>query len=269
MSQQSKWTSCSQGLDAFFSDPNSKGLLASLQFFMQIDECNTAAYQAPLVAMQPLPSPSFQSAIAGVGPAGGTPTLPAIQGAIAYAQQNQKINANAKVAVVLVTDGDPNDCNSSVQNVSAAAQAVASSIPTYVIGIGTTSSLDAIAAAGGTGQAFIVSTTNPQQTATDFQNALASIKGSTLGCEFQVPTAPAGQTVDYTKVNVVYTPSSGQPDTLTYNASCSGNGQGWHYDNPKAPTKIEICQASCTTIQGDASAKIDIELGCDTLGGVQ
>jgi hypothetical protein len=173
------------------------------------------------------------------------------------------------VAVVLVTDGDPNDCNSSVQNVSAAAAAVASTVPTYVIGIGTTSSLNAIAAAGGTGQAFIVSTTNPQQTAQDFQNALASIKGTQLSCDLKLPAAPAGQTVDYTKVNVVYTPSSGSPQTLTYNATCSGTGQGWHYDDPKAPTKIEICTASCTTIQSDKSAKLDIELGCDTQGGVQ
>jgi len=269
MSMQSKWTSCSAGLDAFFGDPNSKGILASLQFFLQPDECNTAAYQTPLVPMQPLPSPSFAAAIAGVSPNGGTPTLPAIQGAIAYAQQNQAINPGSKAAVVLVTDGDPNDCNSTVQNVAAAAAAVASTIPTYVIGIGTTSSLNAIAAAGGTGQAFIVSTTNPQQTSQDFQNALATIKGSTLSCDLKLPTAPAGQTIDYTKVNVVYTPSTGAPQTLTYNANCSGNGQGWHYDNPKAPTKIQICTASCTTIQGDKSAKLDIELGCDTQGGVQ
>ena len=270
MGQQSKWTSCSQGLNAFFSDPNSKGLLASLQFFMQTDECNVAGYQTPSVPMQPLPSPSFSGAIAGMSPGGGTPTLPALQGAIAYAQQNQMINPSSKVAVVLVTDGDPNDCNSTVADVSAAASAVASTIPTYVIGIGSIASLNAIAAAGGTKQAFIVSTTNPQQTATDLETALASIKGSTLGCEYQVPTAPAGQSVDYTKVNVVYTPSGGgAAETLTYNKTCSGNGQGWHYDNPQTPTKIEICPASCTPIEADKSGKIDIELGCDTVGGVQ
>jgi len=269
MAQQSKWTSCSQGLNAFFADPNSKGLLASLQFFMQADECNASAYQTPLVPMQPLPSPSFAGAIASVSPNGGTPTLPALQGAIAYAQANQKINPTSKVAVVLVTDGDPNDCNSTVADVSAAAQAVATTVPTYVIGIGSVASLNAIAAAGGTKQAFIVSTSNPAQTATDLETALAAIKGSTVGCEYQLPTPPAGQTIDYTKVNVVYTPSSGSQQILSYNANCSGSGQGWHYDNPQTPTKIEICAGSCTPIEADKGGKISIELGCDTLGGVQ
>jgi hypothetical protein len=265
MADQSKWTSCSQGLDAFFSDPNSKGLLASLQFFAQAKECQAASYQTPLVPMQPLPSPSFTSAIAGVSPNGGTPTLPALQGAIAYAQQNQTINPNSKVAVVLVTDGDPNDCNSTVADVSAAAKAVASTVPTYVIGIGSVASLDAIAAAGGTGKAFVVSTTNPAQTATDLETALAAIKGSTLGCEYQVPTAPAGQSIDFTKVNVIYTPSGGSPETLSYNATCGGNGQGWYYDNPSAPTKIEICAASCTSIEADKGGKVSVALGCDTV----
>jgi hypothetical protein len=269
MDQQSKWTSCSQGLKAFFSDPNSAGLLASLQFFMQTDECNASAYQSPLVPMQPLPSNSFAAAIDATSPNGGTPTLPALQGAIAYAQQSQGINPGSKVAVVLVTDGDPNDCNSTVTDVSAAAQAVASTIPTYVIGIGSVASLNAIAAAGGTGQAFVVSTSNPAQTATDLETALAAIKGNTLGCEYKVPTAPTGQNVDYTKVNVIYTPASGAPETLSYNATCSGNGQGWHYDNPTTPTKIEICAASCTPIEADKGGKISIELGCDTVTTAQ
>jgi hypothetical protein len=269
MAEQSKWISCSQGLDAFFSDPNSKGLLASLQFFEQLDQCSVSAYQTPLVPMRPLPSASFAQAISGVFPAGETPTLPAIQGAIAYAQQMQAINPNGKLAVVLVTDGEPNVCNSTVQAVSAAAAAVASTIPTYVIGIGSVQNLDTIAAAGGTKQAFIVSTSDPAQTATDFQNALAVIKGSSVGCEYQVPTAPAGQSIDFNKVNVVYTPSGGSSETLTYNKDCSGNGQGWHYDDPTKPTRIEICGGSCTPIQADKGGQIRIELGCSTLGGVQ
>jgi hypothetical protein len=269
MDQQSKWTSCSQGLTAFFSDANSKGLLASLQFFEQPDQCNVTAYAAPLVPMTPLPSGNFAGPIAATSPQGETPTLPALQGALQYAAQEQKINPTAKVAVVLVTDGDPNACNSTIQAVSGAAQAAAASIPTYVIGIGNVTNLDMIAAAGGTKTAFIVSTTNPQQTVADFQKALSTIKGSALSCEYTVPAAPQGQSIDFNKINVVYTSSSGAQTVLPYNKDCSGNGQGWHYDNPASPTKIEICPGSCTSIMADTGAKIDVELGCDTLGGVQ
>jgi hypothetical protein len=195
--------------------------------------------------------------------------LPALQGALQYAAEQQTSNPTAKVAVVLVTDGDPNDCNSTIGAVANAAQAAAATMPTYVIGIGDVANLDTIAAAGGTKSAFIVSTTNPNQTVTDFQMALATIKGSTLSCEYQIPSAPKGQTLDIDKVNVIYTPSTGPAQTLPYNKTCSGNGQGWHYDDPTMPTKIEICPTSCTTIDADSGAKIDVELGCGTLGGVQ
>ena len=270
MGDNNKWTSCSAGLEAFFGDPKSAGLSASLQFFEQPDACNVSAYATPLVAMTALPNAApFDAAINATQPNGGTPTLPAIQGAYQYAAQLEQQNMTAKVAVVLVTDGEPNDCNSSVQSVASAAQAAGPKTPTYVIGIGNVTNLDAIAQAGGTQSAFIVSTGNPQQTATDFQNALSTIKGSTLSCEYQVPSASNGQMVDYNQVNVVFTPSNGPADTLTYNKDCGGSGQGWHYDNPQNPTKIEICPASCTTVQGDAGGTLAIQVGCATKGGVQ
>src|SRR5262249_14117619 len=137
MAQMSKWTSCSSGLEAFFADPNSAGLSASLQFFEQGTECSVSSYSTPQVAMTALPNSTlFTNAIRGVTPNGGTPTLPALQGAIQYAGTVQQQNPAAKVAVVLVTDGEPNDCNSTVQAVSNAAAAVAATIPTYVIGVG-------------------------------------------------------------------------------------------------------------------------------------
>jgi hypothetical protein len=40
---------------------------------------------------------------------------------------------------------------------------------------------------------------------------------------------------------------------------------GWHYDDPKNPTKIILCQSTCDSVQ-QKSGKIDIVLGCDTNG---
>ena len=68
-------------------------------------------------------------------------------------------------------------------------------------------------------------------------------------------------------MNVVYTPPGGQGQPLTYNKDCSGDGSGWHYDNPAAPTKIQMCQTSCNAVKSGAG-KVDIVLGCATLGGV-
>jgi uncharacterized protein YegL len=267
MGDSSKWTSCESGLTKFFADPASQGLSASLQFFPLANECSSNAYAAPAVAMRALPdSTSFANAMQSNSPGGGTPTVPALTGAVAYAQSVQQSNPGDKVAIVLVTDGEPNDCNSSVSGVASVASAAASTIPTFVIGIGNTANLDTIAQAGGTTKATIVSTNNPQQTAQDFQTALNAIRGLTLACEYQIPPPPQGQTFDPNMVNVVYTPTNGGPQTLTYNQSCSG-GSGWHYDDPNNPTKIELCGTTCTSVQ-QASGKIDIVFGCATNGTI-
>jgi len=268
MDQNSKWTSCQSGLTSFFADPASAGLSASLQFFPQnSNECSNNSYSAPAVAMRALPdSKSFAQAISANSPGGGTPTLPALTGAVEYAQSVQKSNPADKVAVVLVTDGEPNDCNSSVNSVASEAASASSTIPTFVIGIGNTANLDQIAQAGGTGKATIVSTNNAQQTAQDFQTALNAIRGLTLACEYQIPAPPQGETFDEAKVNVVYTPTNSGQQTLTYNQSCTG-GTGWHYDDVQNPKKIVLCSGTCDSVQ-QKSGKIDIVLGCATNGGI-
>jgi uncharacterized protein YegL len=268
MADNSKWTSCQSGLTSFFGDPSSKGLSASLQFFPQSNECSASTYAAPSVSLRPLPDQTtFANAMNNNSPGGGTPTAPALNGAIQYAQSVQSSNPGDKVAVVLVTDGDPNDCSSTVQAVSNVAAGAAATIPTFVIGVGSVANLDTIAQAGGTTKATIVSTNNPAQTAQDFQTALNAIRGLTLSCEYQIPPPPQGETFDETKVNVVFTPTNAGPETLSYNQNCTG-GTGWHYDDPKNPKKIELCASSCGDVQKDKSGKIDIVFGCATNGTI-
>jgi uncharacterized protein YegL len=269
MNDDSKWTACRQGMKSFFSDAKSAGINASLAFFQaNANACDPNSYATPSVNMRPLPDTAFGASIDALTPNGGTPTLPALRGAIAHAKTQAQAHPGAKVAVVLVTDGQPNDCNSSVDNVSNEAKASAAQIPTYVVGVGTAlQNLDRVAQGGGTSKAFIVATNNPQQTADDFQKALQVIRGAALSCEFKVPTPPVGKDIDYNTVNVVYSPSVGARDTLTYNATCQG-GTGWHYDNAAKPTKIVLCDATCTAVQKDQSAKIDVVTGCATKGGI-
>jgi hypothetical protein len=268
MAQDSKWPTIVSGLETFFADPKSAGMNASIAFFKSANECDVNSYATPAVAMTALPSNQFKTTIDTYAPNGGTPTLPAIQGAIQYAKSQEQAHPGSKVAVVLATDGIPNDCNSTVQNVTAEAAIAASTLPTYVIGVGDQlQSLDAIAMGGGTTKAFVVSVGNPAQTATDFESALNVIRGATLSCEFQMPTAPAGKSLDIASVNVVFTPQGGSGQTLTYNQSCMG-GTGWHYDDPHAPTKIQLCAGTCSTVQGAAGGQIDVVTGCATLGGV-
>lgn len=268
MNQNSKWPSCQQGLSSFFGDPSSAGLSASMQFFPQGSQCSSSSYQTPTVAMRALPdAKDFNAAMNANSPGGETPTLPALTGAIAYAQQIQKQQSNGKVAVVLVTDGQPNVCGSTMQAVSAEAQTgFSQGVPTFVIGVGNTGNLNAIAQAGGTKQATIINTNNASQTAQDFQTALNAIRGITLACDYAIPSLPNGATID--QVNVLFTPTNGSPVTLSYDAACTNPAGGWHYDDPSNPKKIILCKASCDEVTKDKSGKVDLVFGCATKGGI-
>ena len=277
-----KWTAIVPALESFFADPKSAGISASLQFFAQPSECVVADYATPLVSMTALPqATAFSNAIGATSPTGDTPTLPALQGALQYAAQEQAQNPGARAAVVLVTDGEPHDsCGSTVANVAAAAATAATatpSIPTYVVGIGKSlTNLNTIAMSGGTTQAFLVATQNnpdagttASQTETDFENALVSIRSSQATCNLPIPAAPMGQSLDFGKVNVLLTASSSTAATLSYNSDCGADGgstDGWHYDDLQAPTAIVLCPSSCNTVQVDVTAKLDLELGCKTEG---
>jgi hypothetical protein len=262
-----KWTPAVAALKDFFADPSSANIHASLAFFSQASNaCSSSSYETPAVAMTTLPdATAFASALDATSPSGNTPTLPAEQGAIAYAQTIAGgLAAGEKVAVVLVTDGDPNGCSSTPANTAAAAASVAGSIKTYVIGVGTgAANLDEIATGGGTAPHIQVNTTSAATTSADLRTAIGKIKASQLTCDYTLPAPPNGQTLDVNSVNVNYT-TGGATKTLGYSADCSNPG-GWHYDSTTAPTKIIMCPTVCNTLQNDASGgKIDIIFGCST-----
>jgi hypothetical protein len=271
MSENGKWTSSAQALDAFFAESSTSGLSASLDFFPRIaDSCALSDYAAPTVLMQPLPAgPAFSSVINASPLVCGTPTLPALQGALAYAQTVASQHVGSKVAVVLVTDGLPDTCSSSVASVAASAAAAATTFPTYVIGVGDAlADLDAVASAGGTGKAILVSTASPQQVTQDLTTALGKVKANALSCEYTLPAPPAGQVLEPGKVNVVYTPKGGAATSIAFDGTCAG-GVGWHYDNANAPTKIVMCPSTCSTLEGDSTGGVQILFGCATSAKVK
>jgi hypothetical protein len=267
-----KWTPVGAGMKAFFTDPASAGVTASLSYFPYkqnpLEQCNSSAYYFPDVPLTALPSTAFGTDIDATSCAGLTPTQPAVDGAIAAAQDLAKTDPNAKTALVLVTDGEPDICSSSVHTVALAVQKVQTTIPTYVIGVGLDpSALQEIATAGGTGTPVMASVGNAAQTSADIQNAFSAIRGQQVPCEFALPAPPAGMTLDVDKVNVLYTPGMGMQTALTYDKNCPGD-QGWRYDDAMNPTKVLLCAQTCKTIQADKGAAIDILFGCQTRGDV-
>jgi Mg-chelatase subunit ChlD len=100
--------------------------------------------------------------------------------------------------------------------------------------------------------------------ATELNAALDSISKQALGCEYDVP-APASGTLDYSKVNVLYTPSGGMARSVPQDntKACDGGADGWQYSADKS--KIILCGATCSAVKADASGDVSIALGCGTI----
>jgi hypothetical protein len=257
------WASVTQAFTQFLNAPESSGIGVGLQFFGM--SCDTTFYATPKVAIAPLPgnAQAIQAAFP-VLPIESTPTEPALKGAIDYAKTWQMGHADHKVVVLLVTDGEPTECNSTVPSVTAVAAGGFSgspSIPTYVLGLGLNlTNLHTIAMAGGTNQAFIVD----PNSGTALSQAMNQIRGNALPCDYALPK----NTTDPKKVNVDFTPKGGATTRLLYVTDASGcdpvNG-GWYYDNAAMPSRIIVCGATCDAFKKDPSGQVDIVLGCGTV----
>ena len=237
------------------------------------DSCTASDYSTASVEIAPLPgvANAIVTAMGGHSPTTGTPTSAALQGAIDHAKSWASSHTSDAVAVILATDGDPEECDTSLPDIETIASTAAAGTPkidTFVIGVGTsTSNLNGIAMAGGTQQAFIVDTGgNVNQ---QFLAAMNAIRNS-ASCTFQIPLPPGGGTPDYNQVNIVFTPSGGTPKTIPYvmsKANCPTNGDGWYYDDPNNPTSINLCETTCGSVQADTNGSVDITLGCTTVIG--
>jgi hypothetical protein len=248
--------------------------------------CDVAAYSNAEVPIAALPGAAADviDSMQNHRPEGGTPTVPALQGAIAYASQWATNTTTRKTVVVFATDGLPTLCPfgnevGAIEQAKAAAEnalAADPSIKTFVIGIMTSDTdaggngkqnLDAIAIAGGRPEGAFMVEPNAD-VGTQFAKALENIRGS-ISCEIKVPPAPdGGPALDYAKVNVIYVPGTGDPVTFGYaddESKCDPDQGGWYYDvNPAndTPTRILLCPASCSQVQNDSAGRVDIQIGC-------
>jgi len=274
-----KWSPVIAAAKAFFAEPESAAISASLTFFPVASadtRCTDAAYAAPDVPQTGLPSAAFAAAIDGLNLTAtgawrsSTPTLHAFNGVVGGVQAQSATSANETRAVVLVTDGVPQNCSAEANDVANVAAVVASSgVRTFVIGVdnppglgpANLDNLNAIAVAGGTEHAFVVATGDPVQTEANFRAVIDSIRGSALPCSIEIPLPPTGSTFVPEQVNVTYSTTGGDDALLDYDPDCS-TASGWHYDAPDQPASIILCADSCGAVQNDVSARLSVEFGC-------
>ena len=258
------WQPTIEAIAAFFNDPASAGIGVGVQFFGQ--SCDVASYARPAVPIAALPGnvAALQQAFPPI-PLDQTATLPALQGAIVHARQWSIEHPDAKTIVLLVTDGLPEECNSTIESVAQAAREGfigTPSITTYVVGIGDIDALDKFAAEGGSQKALI---TAPGAGA-ELVKALNTIRGAALPCDFALPaSAAAGMQVG--QVNLRYEDAGGQQriiGAVRDQKSCNPTQGGWYFDDPGAPKRLVACERSCSDMNAGGGT-VKVLLGCPTV----
>jgi hypothetical protein len=267
-----KWMGTTSALTKFFNDPASAGIGAGIVYFPnnKTNACVPTDYAGLDVPIDVLPANAFALTNSMPADATGTstPMYGALQGALMAATAYQDAHPTHKVILVLATDGDPNGC--ALMSIPEVAGLAASArnyngVLTYVIGCqgSTIANLDQIAAAGGTTAAYDITNDISQ-----FSAKIADIRQVALGCAFEIPPPPGNMQLDPDQVNFSYTPNGmGMPTVLLRAkdvAGCSGD-PGWYYDNDTTPTRILLCPASCTTVQADENAKVNVLFGCKSI----
>lgn len=285
MLMDQKWAGAKAALIAFFQDEDSAGLNIALRFFPDDEPvagcnenaCSEVACTAPLVqvgelnAQTAVNDPQQAALVAAVesrNPSGQTPLYSALAGATEWAVANA--TPDRTTAVVLVTDGEPNDnCNQPNGSIAplAAAALSAADVVTYAIGMdgADIALLDQIAAAGGSSEAFVIGTGSVHQ---QLVAAFEEIGTAPLICNLPMPAPDdVGQEVNPGEVNLSYTQSDGSEVTIPQVGSAAdcGDGAGWYYDDANAPSELILCPASCSTVQSDPGATLAVVLGCKTI----
>lgn len=292
MISDNKWDNVKSAFTSFFQDPNAAGIGVALRFWPDPYDfsnpnppiaCNNAAdfacgpavvaaCEEPEVDVGPLSDPvHVQKLIAAFNahkPDGSTPTSAALDGATKWAAKYiYQHNHTEQAIVLLVTDGEPTTCNTDPLAINAiAAKALSGGgVLTFAVGLfaANNATMDGIAAAGGTGSAFIIA---PGMGPGALLAALKQIQANSLACSFAMPLPPnPNDEIDLQKVDVNYTPSGGGVKSkfpqVSGASACNAAG-GFYYDNPIKPTTINLCPSSCAKVQTDSGAKIDIFLGC-------
>jgi von Willebrand factor type A domain len=259
-----KWQLTLAALNAFFSDPASVNSHASV---ITWSGATCSPFETPLAPKDvalPDVAGSLSLALKASAPNGATPTSVAIDGAVKYAKKLQStLTDGGKVVVALATDGSPTSCGGLPTALTSAASAKTQGFAPYVIGVGSLiPKLDSIASAAGTngGKAFLVQA----NIAKELNDALKAIKQQSISCALKLPAAPAGQSLDFGRVNVVSNDGKGDV-TVPYSQDCA-NASGWKYaPNASNPDSIELCKSRCDVLKAATKkAEFKVVLGCTT-----
>jgi von Willebrand factor type A domain len=143
-SMSSKWETTLNALNTFFNDQFSIDLQVGINIFPpeEGDQCDYASYDQLRIGFEPIPANAnvLEIALNNIpAPQNFSPTYYAMQGTLRFAETQKVYHPTHEVIAVLVTDGEPNQCN--IQEITEIAQLASNScagydVKTYVLALG-------------------------------------------------------------------------------------------------------------------------------------
>jgi hypothetical protein len=281
---ETRWSAVKSAIAGFVNQPEAAGIGIGVGYFGPSQDvifggqmCNSSTYSRAEVPIASLPQNAqpILDSLARNEPTSTTPTSAALQGSTDFCRGWAMSHPEHVVVNVFATDGEPADCDQNPANILQIASGAYGGLPsirTFAIGVGNDWTgdggpgrrlLDGIASAGGTRQAFVVSDADLVR---QFLDALNRIRSTSLGCEYSIPDT-MGRQPDYRRVNVWFTPRGSSPMLVPKVASSTdcGSRDGWHYDDDAKPTRILVCDATCRKLSGAVAARVEIQIGCETI----
>lgn len=275
--QATKWMAVGSGIEAFLAAPGSAsfglqyfGLAQSCPVTCNVDadcggcgpcetgiclgggdSCTAADYAMPEVEIAPAQSvaTSVMASLATHSPSTGSPTSAALQGAVDHAAAYAAAHANADVVALLITDGDPSECDTNtgdIDMIASTALGGAERVRTAVISLGASQLfVDAIAQAGGTDSAIAPTTVQ------GISMALTSV--ATERCALPIPANSDTATL---RLQTDEQGAIAPLGNVASAAACNG-ASGFYFDSATAPHRILLCPASCTALRSSTTLTIE------------
>lgn len=285
MQEGDKWGQGMAALRDFVEDPETSGLRVALRFFGDDEpvmgcsqhECSIEACAQPLVEVAELSArvgsedrqeQLLVDVLEHTSPLNGfgTPIYPALGGALQWASNYKASHQNEKAAVVFLTDGEPNGCDSDIDHISGLASSafVSYGVRTYAIGLAGSNErqMDQIAKAGQTNEGIFIGENKGAEH--KLLDALTSIRSQAMSCDFVLPAPASGETADTATVNLVMQTSSGDSELYRVKdvAACANDGIGWYFDDALQPTRIHLCPSACAASNRDMDTHVSVVMGC-------
>ena len=282
---EDRWTPVTKAIKSFVNSAEAANTGVALQYFPLGDndtfKCQSQSYETPDVPMALLPGNAAaivrsidahyfsHDQCCDTPEHAGTPTRPAMEGAVAYMRGFMQMNPEHVGVILLATDGEPSSVcsDNKASRVAEVVKSAAQGTPplrTYVIGIGDDEYLDVMAAPGGTGHGPFLVDGSGQRTESELSRALSEIRNEALPCDYAV-----GKVEDSARLNVETVETGGAARTLVKvpeaDACSRADQKGWYYDDPKAPTRIQLCPDTCTKLSAAKATTVRIVEGCETV----